>query len=86
MVVFLVISPFCLVIIDTSTYEQCAVAINISVSHSLITCLLSRCPEIGDTVIKGLFWTSEHNRKNKCLKCIHASFEDIEISSLFPLV
>lgn len=83
---FLVICPFCLVIIDTSPSEQCAVAINISVSHSLITFLLYRCPEIGDTVIKNLFWTSEHNRTNKCLKCIHASFEDIEISSLFPLV
>lgn len=85
-VVFLVICPFCLVIIDTSTYEHCAVAINISVSHSLITCLLYRCPEIGDTVIKSLFWTSEYNRTNKCLKCICASFEAIEISSLFPLV
>lgn len=83
-VVFLVICPFCLVIIDTSTFEHCAVAINISISHSPITCLLYMCPEIGDTVIKGLFWTSEYNRTNKCLKCIHASFEDIEISSLFP--
>lgn len=55
MMVFLVIYPFCLVIIDTFAYEQCVVAINISVSHSLITCLLSRCPEIGGTVIKGLF-------------------------------
>lgn len=87
MMVFLVIYPFCLVIIDTSAYEQCVVAINISVSHSLITCLLSRCPEIGGTVIKGLFWISEHNRTNKCLKCIYASLEDIqEISNLRPLV
>lgn len=87
MVLFLGIGPFCLVVIDTSTVEQCVVAINISVSHSLITCLLSRCPEIGDTVIKDLVWISEHNRTNKRLKCICASFVDVlEISSLFPLV
>lgn len=85
-IVSLVMCPFCLVIIDTPTYKQCVVAINISVFHSLISCLLFRCPEIGDTVIKDLFWISKHNRMNKCLKYILkcASFEGVqEISSPF---
>lgn len=78
--------PFCLVIIDTPTYKQRVVAINISVFHSLIACLLFRYPEIGDTVIKDLFWVSKHNRMNKCLKYIlkSASFKEVqEIRSPF---